>query len=282
MTALLQTRTTIGQLVYKKLPAIDFGRLTADLDAALAGCDAGRIRVALEREGMALLDVGSSRVGIALTRRVDASGAGAVTVTVGFGPDQGGDASLARRRSVLARLIAQRIAARFPPLEMIWTESDEVATPATFEMLRQALAERRAQQAALRAERTRLRRAAPRAGAADGADVSRLFARLDATLDARRAGMGLGEMALAGGAMAMGREAVEVPPPQQSRLRLAAHLLDATLMVIALPVGVAMMIYSLSRGADLHTSARVMAMSGVTIAGLHAMGGAELLSLLGA
>jgi hypothetical protein len=60
MTALLQTQTTIGQLVYRKLPSIDFGRLTADLDAALAGCDAGRIRVALEREGMALLDVGAA------------------------------------------------------------------------------------------------------------------------------------------------------------------------------------------------------------------------------
>jgi hypothetical protein len=224
-------------------------------------------------------------VGIALTKRVDASGAGAVTVTVGFGPEAGGDATLARRRSVLARLIAQRIAARFPPLEMVWSESDEVTTPATFETLRVALAERRAHQALMRAERTRLRRAAPKP-AADGADVARLFARLDATLDARRSGLGsglMGEAAFAGGALAVGREArAEAPAPRQSRLRLAAHLLDATLMVIALPVGVAMMIYSLSRGADIHTSARVMAMSGVTIAGLHAMGGAEMLSLLGA
>jgi hypothetical protein len=49
-------------------------------------------------------------------------------------------------------------------------------------------------------------------------------------------------------------------------MRLAAHMIDATLMVVALPVGAAMMIYSLSRGANLNTSARAMAVSGIGIA----------------
>ena len=47
MNATLQTRTTIGQLVYRSLPPLDFVRLTGDLDSALAGCDAGEISVAL-------------------------------------------------------------------------------------------------------------------------------------------------------------------------------------------------------------------------------------------
>lgn len=282
MTAPLQTRTTIGQLVYRKLPAIDFARLTADLDAALAGCEAGRIRRALERDGMAIMDVGGSRVGVALTRRLDATGAGAVTISVGFGPEPGGDQSLARRRSVLARLIAQRIATRFPPLETVWTESDQVATPAIFEALGAALAQRRAQQALLRTERARRRRAAPRP-MTEAADVGRLFARFDAALDARRAG--LTETALAGGAMAVALDRddpAEPPSPPSSRLRLAAHLIDATLMVVALPVGVAMMIYGLSRGADINTSARAMALSGVALAALHTAGQGGLLGAFGA
>ena len=277
MTVPFQTRTTVGQLVYRVLPRLDFGRLAADLDAALGGCDVVRVGASLRRDGVAILDHGGSRVGIGLVRGLDGRGAAAVIVTVGYGPDGAGDPALARRQSVLARLIAQRIASRFPPTETLWTESDEIATEGVFSELREALVERRRQQEAERALRAQDRRAVSR-HALETADVQRMFARLDMALDARR--MGRPELALAGGpSRGMGAGSAPAAPsrPASAPLRLAAHMIDATLMVIALPVGVAMMIYSLARGGDVNTSARVMALSGTTIGLAHLGGSGALL-----
>lgn len=281
MTAPIQTRTTIGQLVYRSVPPIDFDKLTADLDTALVGCNAGGLSHALERDGLAIIDIGGSRVGIALARGLDSKGAAAVTVTVGHGPFAAGDLTLARRQSVLARLIAHRIAASFPPLETVWSETPEITTTETFERLREELIERRRVQAELREARAEARRSyAP--PAMEAQDVSRMFARFEATLDARRSGRG--ELALAGVSMgALAREAAPtVAEGHRSRplLRLAAHMMDATLMVIALPVGVAMMVYSLSRGGDVNTSARAMALSGLGLGVLHLMGSTEALQIL--
>lgn len=270
MTDPLQTRTTIGRLVYRAMPPIDFRRLTADLDAALVGCEAGHLGLALERDGMALIDLGGSRVGIALAQGLDGSGGAAVMVTVGHGP-AGGDASLARRQAVLARLIAQRIAARFPPVETLWSETPEMATAGTFRRLREELMTRRAQQIEAQAERARARRASRRQ-AVEPEDVARMFARFDATLDARRSGRA--EPAPAGGEPG---GATEPPSPL---LRLTAHMIDATLMVIALPIGAAMMVYSLSRGGDINTSARAMGIVGTSLGLLHATGSAAALRLL--
>lgn len=268
----LPTRTTIGQLVYASRPAIDFERLTADLDTALAGCDAGQVSVALEREGLALIDVGASRVGIALAAGLDRSGAAAVVVTVGHGPASQGEASLARRQSMLARLIAQRIAASFPPVETLWSETGEVVTPGMFDRIHEELIERRRVQGEMQADQAR--RTLPR-HAVEPADLSRMFARFEATLDARRAGF-------AEAAAPLREETGREPDERRSTplLRFAAHLIDATLMLVALPVGAAMMIYSLSRGPDLHASARAMAISGLGLGLLYMMGSTVALGLL--
>jgi hypothetical protein len=274
MTAPTQTRTTIGQLVYRAMPPLDFARLAADLDAALVGCDAGRLRVVEERDDLAVIDVGASRVAVGIAAGLDRKGGAAVIVTVGYGEAQRGDASLARRQSMLARLIAERITARFAPQETVWTTSEEVATPALFDRLREELAERRQAQIEARADRARARRAAP-LRVVDAADVSRMFQRLDATLAARRTlRPEAGEEGLDFGPEGEGRGPASAP------IRLAAHLIDATLMVIALPIGAAMMIYGLTRGADIHTSARALALSGTGIGVLQLMGGVEGLQRL--
>jgi hypothetical protein len=52
------------------------------------------------------------------------------------------------------------------------------------------------------------------------------------------------------------------------------------LMLIALPVGVAMMVYSLSRGPNLNTSARVLAISGSLLGLLYLTGSTVALRLI--
>ncbi|WP_373353259.1 hypothetical protein [Pseudoroseicyclus sp. CXY001] len=58
-------------------------------------------------------------------------------------------------------------------------------------------------------------------------------------------------------------EAEDAPPSKV--LRLAAHTINASVMVIALPVGASLMVYSCLRGENLTLSARAMAITGITV-----------------
>ncbi len=59
---------------------------------------------------------------------------------------------------------------------------------------------------------------------------------------------------------------VEQPVPASNALRLAAHSMDATLIVVALPVGAAMLTYSLLRGGNANVSGRIMAITCTVLA----------------
>ena len=276
MNVPIRSKTTVGQLFYSARPALNFSRLVADLDTALAGCGANDRKTTLERDGLAVIDAGASRIAVALTENLDTAGAAAITVTVGFGPEDEGDARLARRQSVLARMIADRLAARSAPAETIWSESQEVATPEFLERSVAGLATWRRALSEGAAERAQLREGLP-SHFIDAADIPRLVARVDATIDARRTGWE-DTLHLAADAdlppvdlMGFDEVGAETAPPSPA-LRLAAHMMDATLMVLLLPVGAAMMIYSLTRGANLTTSARALAMTGVSIGVVHSVG----------
>jgi len=243
MTAPSQTRTTVGRLVYRVLPPLDMGRLGADLAAALGGREAGGMRAEGERHDLRLMDVGGSRVGVGLARDLDGRGAAAVIVTVGHGPEGEGEPSLARRRAVLARLIVQRIAARFPPVETLWSETDEVATEEGFERLRAELVEQRRLEDA---ERARPRREAQQ----EALEVQRMFARLERALEARRAGRP--EPADGPGATRPAKATEEVAG---APLRLAGRLVGVMARGVARPVGLAVTIRRLTRGGGVSTGA---------------------------
>jgi len=55
------------------------------------------------------------------------------------------------------------------------------------------------------------------------------------------------------------------PAGDSLQIRLAAHVMNATIMTISLPIGASVMTYSLLRGGNLRSSARVMALVGITI-----------------
>ena len=63
-------------------------------------------------------------------------------------------------------------------------------------------------------------------------------------------------------------------------LRLAGHMMDATLMVVALPVGAAMMTYGLVRGGDVYRSGRMLALCGIGMVALEGLGGPGVVSTL--
>jgi hypothetical protein len=280
MSAPLRAKTMVGHLLYPERPSLNFRRLVADLDAALAGAGAEEWTTTLARDGLAVIDAGTSRIAVAMAENLDTRGATAITVTVGVGPEEAAGEGLARKQAVLARLIADRVAARTPPTETIWTESDEVATPEFLERRAEDLAARRRTGEDVRSELAEARRVRPRRFV-DLEDLPRLMARVEATLDARRTkwdestAVDLPPMDLSG----LVDDAVE-PKAASAPLRMAAHLIDATVMVLLLPVGAAMMVYSLTRGADLNTSARVMTLTALGMGAAHLSGGLDTLGTI--
>ena len=288
-----QPCTTIARLLYPKLPDLDFARLVADLDGALSARASPERNLTWDHEDVAILDFGSSRVALSLADGLGGDAPAAITVTVGYGPATGLDARLAQRQSMLARLIADRIAGRFTPLRVVWSESDAMATPELLDILNEPAAVLDSPASKPGPMPARPRRVSR---FAEPSDLQPILARLEATLAARRAGQPepvagaandspdlprqpLSSLASVRSALYAGPEDLKVAP--SPIIRLAAYTLDATLMVVALPVGAAMMTYSLGRGANLQESARMLALCGIGIGALQSMGGtAGFMSLI--
>lgn len=280
MSIPLRAKTMVGHLLYPEKPSLNFPRLVAELDAALAGAGAEEWTTTMARDDLAVIDAGTSRIAVAVSQNLDTRGATAITVAVGVGPEDAENEGLARKQAVLARLIADRVAARTPPAETIWSESDEVATPEFLDRRAESLAARRQAGEELRSRQAETRRIRPRRFV-DLEDLPRLVARVEATLDARRTKWDGSEGSDLPPVDLSGLVDVEAEPKRVSpALRLAAHLIDATVMVLLLPVGAAIMIYSLTRGADLNTSARVMTLTTLGIGAAHLSGGLGTLGTL--
>ncbi len=105
-------------------------------------------------------------------------------------------------------------------------------------------------------------------GGSDQAELSRLFLRVEAALTERRSGWP--EMP------GQAERAVEPSGMQACRsrpTRIAAHAINGMLVVIAWPVGAAVLLHALAFGADLAFSTRALALSGTGVGLLRLMGG---------
>ncbi len=103
-------------------------------------------------------------------------------------------------------------------------------------------------------------------------DLSRMFLEAETAISARRSGWPDLRESAAGGSNA---ERVEAVARASVPLRLAAHVINVTVTVIAWPIGAAMLLHGLAFGADLNTSVRVLALSTVGAGLLNLAGGSE-------
>jgi hypothetical protein len=74
-------------------------------------------------------------------------------------------------------------------------------------------------------------------------------------------------------------EEVEDERPS-TQMRLAVHAMNATMIVALLPVGAAMMTYSILRGEDLRLSGRMMALTGLVLAASQSQMGQQVMSFI--
>lgn len=73
----------------------------------------------------------------------------------------------------------------------------------------------------------------------------------------------------------------EAGPPYSTQMRLAAHCLNATLILVWAPLGAAIMTYSILRGENMRLSSRVMAVSGTLYALAHSPIGMTVAAMAG-
>jgi hypothetical protein len=74
-------------------------------------------------------------------------------------------------------------------------------------------------------------------------------------------------------------EPAAVAPPS-TQMRLAVHAMNATMTVVFLPMGAAVMTYSILRGEDMKLSGRLMALTGTALALGHSSFGQHVLSMM--
>jgi hypothetical protein len=216
MTSALQT--TVVALFYALPPAINFARLVADLDSALAGLPHGERRITWDCDDVAMVDVDGARIVLAWADRLPGALQACLAVSVGPGPDSALPDRLSHRAAPLAQLIADRIATRMPPASIVWHTEEGVMTSDRLDIVTEALAAATAAEAVadMPAEPIEEAEAAPVAetvaagptpGLSDPAALDRLMARMERELSAARAAATLA-------AEAPHQTAVEAAPPE--------------------------------------------------------------------
>ena len=250
----MQTRPacTVAQLLFARPPRLDFAMLVADLEAAFRNCPEEGRHLHWDHDDLAILDVQGSRIIIGLDATLTGDHRACLTLGVGHGPGEG-EPGLARRQDTVSQMIAERIARICPPDAVIWHHSARALTPDLLDALIAELpttsTDRMARDLTRREEMARLRQ---------GLDARRVTAPaandMPSLPDPQLQELARVRAALLGGPQA--------PSPA---LRLAAHAVNASLVCIALPVGAAMVTWSLLRGENLNASARLMAVIGIAI-----------------
>ncbi len=306
------TTSTLAQLLFTAQPALNFAHVVSELDIALSRYPADRRSLSWDCDDVAVFDLDGSRIVLGYSDHLTGQHSACLTVSVGHGPKVAATAPLARRRSALCHKITDRLSSRYAIDEVVWHETDALVTPELIDKLLEKLPgedskpikrsediDRLMSRMSVELE-SRLTQPLPafarphrassliptafRVGTAtspngrsrltfdkpsmrvanDMTDVLRI-----SDADTTRIRAALYPTADIG--------AVEAPSTQ---LRLAVHAMNATMIVVFLPVGAAMMTYSILRGEDMRVSGRLLVLAGTIMALGQSDVGRQVISLI--
>jgi hypothetical protein len=113
---------TLAQLLYPTAPDLDLRQIADDLATAFRR-SAGPGRLSWDHDDVAILDICGARIVIGYGTGLRGGHAACFTVAVGRSPGAGASA-MARRHDRIARLIADRLRARYPADVVLWHEAE--------------------------------------------------------------------------------------------------------------------------------------------------------------
>ncbi len=277
--------STLAQMLFAGKPALNFAHVVRELDLALARYPATQRALTWDCDDLASFDLDGTR--IVLSYAEDLPGAHPVCLTVAVGHNSIGadNEPLSARRAALCRKITDRLAGRYAIDALLLHETDQPVTSDLIDQLVEQLPEHDLAAPAL----------------SQGTDVDRLLNRMSAEMNAREAPLPmryarpetdteLGTLdsvnAAEDLAAAIANDVPDLPrlsnpdltrirtalyaplpdlpeAPPSTQMRLAVHALNATMVVVFAPVGLAAMAAGIFRGEDMRRSAQLMALTGL-------------------
>jgi len=254
--------SVIAELTFIDPPPINFARLVADLDSVLARLHAKNRQLTWDCEDVAIFDMPGTRIALAYNDSPRTAIAAMLTLSVGpslLPAEQSVDAPGAAQHDTLCSKLVERVQARLKPDAIVWHETEAVVTVEVIDSL---------------STPTPMARPRPKADhpiytAPDisGVDESytrgqcRSFTRPQRPLPRHQ------NRELARVRAALYPEPENLPVAKTSaQMRLAAHAMNAALITVSMPLGVAVMGYGLIAGDNMRLTSRMMVLTGCVTA----------------
>ena len=113
--------STIAQLLYPSVRALDFARIVVELETVLARMRGDAVEITWDCDDLVFFDMPETRILLAWTDLETSGLEGCLTVSVGPGPDSA-LRTIDSEHDVLCSRLVERIQNRFIPLAIIWRQ----------------------------------------------------------------------------------------------------------------------------------------------------------------
>ncbi len=264
MTTPLNTRQTtcdlsvIAELAFIEAPPINFARLVADLDSVLARLHAKNRQLTWDCEDVAIFDMPGTRIALAYNDSARAAVAATLTLSVGPSlvpelPSTG--APIAAQHDALCSKLVERVQARLKPDAIVWHETNAVVTVEVIDSLQTP--------SPLARPRPNADHPIYTAPDVSGVDESYTRGQFRSPTRPQRPPPRHHDRELyrLRAALYPPREPVAVSQ-NSAQMRLAAHAMNASLITVSLPLGVAVLGYGLIKGDNMRLTSRLMVLTG--------------------
>lgn len=253
--------STIAQLLFRNDQSLDFARTVAELEGVLSRLQADQVRIAWDCDDFVCFDIPGTRIQLAWAQVARRGYSACLTISVGPGEP----ASPRFHEDMCSRLV-DRIQARFDPVAVMWCQTESEVGAEFLDTLLDSLPhlgtvlpEVESLVGILTEQEARLSTSVTMAKRLKPARAPQAAANDDPNL-------------VAAGIVDLSRVRKALypqpyrRPPYSPQMRLAVHCLNATLILVWAPIGLAVVGYSVLRGEDMRLSARAMALTGTFMA----------------
>jgi hypothetical protein len=218
---------------------LNFARLVGDLDAGLRRFQNCAHHLSWDCEDVAIFDLPGTRILLAWSAWPTQTTQGVLTLSVGPSP-RTGLADLPPDHGALCAKLVERVQARVQPMAVLWHQTQGVMTAEGVDELLEALPDL----------------ATLSGPALPAPDNKTTVTQLHHSFASKPLGQ---DPDLARLRAALYGASPEMP---SSQMRLAVHAMNATLIVVWLPLGAAAMAQGILRGEDIRLSSRLMVLTG--------------------
>lgn len=131
--------STIAQLLFRGVPALDFPNLVEDLCTSLREGPAGDCGLNWDHDDVAIFDLDNARIILGWSQPLPGRYAACLTIGVGAGESGDCQIGIASHQGTITRLLADRINDRYMSDRMLWQTSTETPTAEMIDKLIDAL-----------------------------------------------------------------------------------------------------------------------------------------------